>query len=362
MKKKILIFHPLIAPYRLDLFNKLYKDFDTTICLTQQSWSGDMFYGLERQFLFSPVYLDDKNILKRIYQINKLLKTISPDVVIVSECGIYSYVAVLYCILFNHKCKRVSFIDDSYDMISGNHHFTKRHKWSERIILPLLNEVICVEPRVADYFKKQYGVGYFFPIIRDEILLRNQWPSIKKYSSRFICDFGLANKTVFIYVGRLVSIKNVIFLIQAFKVANLKNAKLIIVGDGVEKENLEREAEKNENIVFTGRIEGLPLYAWYDIGDVFILPSTLEPFGAVTNEALIMGCQSLISKLAGSSCLIEEGINGSVFDPYDQDACVALLKKYNEKSLRDECGKKPCLMTRTFDSYYSDLCNKVLLS
>lgn len=33
MKKKLLVFHSVIAPYRIDLFNSLSKRFDTKICL-----------------------------------------------------------------------------------------------------------------------------------------------------------------------------------------------------------------------------------------------------------------------------------------------------------------------------------------
>ena len=45
----------------------------------------------------------------------------------------------------------------------------------------------------------------------------------------------------------------------------------------------------------------------------------LEPFGAVTNEALLCGCNCVISKVAGSACLIEEGKNGFLVDPHSVD-------------------------------------------
>ena len=37
MKKRLLIFHPTIAPYRIDFFNDLYRAFDTRVCL--QYWN-----------------------------------------------------------------------------------------------------------------------------------------------------------------------------------------------------------------------------------------------------------------------------------------------------------------------------------
>lgn len=62
-------------------------------------------------------------------------------------------------------------------------------------------------------------------------------------------------------------------------------------------------------------LEGEELFAWYDVADVHILASCQEAFGAVTNEALIAGCFSVVSKKAGSQCLIKDGVNGFNVDP-----------------------------------------------
>lgn len=92
----------------------------------------------------------------------------------------------------------------------------------------------------------------------------------------------------------------------------------------------------NHNIIFTGRLEGDYLYAWYNIAEIFILPSIKEPFGAVTNEALLGGCFSLISDKAGSNCLIKKGINGYVFNHSDYIEFINILKKStSEIPLRD---------------------------
>jgi len=58
------------------------------------------------------------------------------------------------------------------------------------------------------------------------------------------------------------------------------------------------------------------LYAWYNLASVFILASYKEPFGAVTNEALIAGCRVVVSERAGSSCLVSI-TNGEIINPMD---------------------------------------------
>ena len=59
MKKRLLIFHPTIAPYRIDFFNDLYRAFDTRVCLQywnlrDQTFDYDKLYA---RFRFHPFYL-----------------------------------------------------------------------------------------------------------------------------------------------------------------------------------------------------------------------------------------------------------------------------------------------------------------
>lgn len=75
---------------------------------------------------------------------------------------------------------------------------------------------------------------------------------------------------------------------------------------------------KIERYIIPWEKTGHELYAWYNIAQLFVLASWQEAFGAVTNEALQGGCRCLISELAGSQCLIKEGINGCTFNPHDQ--------------------------------------------
>ena len=64
------------------------------------------------------------------------------------------------------------------------------------------------------------------------------------------------------------------------------------------------------------------------------MPSKHEPFGAVVNEALLAGIYTLCSKHAGSSCLINEGENGMLINPSDNDHIRnSLIKCIDETEL-----------------------------
>jgi glycosyltransferase involved in cell wall biosynthesis len=83
-------------------------------------------------------------------------------------------------------------------------------------------------------------------------------------------------------VGRLAHRKGFDLLIRAFERANLPGARLVIVGDGSHRRRLERLAD--ERVTLTGfRRDVKDLYQAFDL---FVCPSSYEPFGRVIIEAL----------------------------------------------------------------------------
>lgn len=114
-------------------------------------------------------------------------------------------------------------------------------------------------------------------------------------------------------------------------------------------------------MIFTGRLEGLPLYAWYNVADCFVLPSTQEAFGAVTNEALVAGCKCLISELAGSQCLIENGKNGYTFDPHSKSDLTEKLKMMNSHLTEHQLDAlRPSEMLYDYEHYVENFVNHIL--
>lgn len=99
----------------------------------------------------------------------------------------------------------------------------------------------------------------------------------------------------YIYVGRLVAVKNIDLLIEEF---NRNGKPLTIVGSGVLENELKSKA--NNNISFYGFIKNEQLGAVYQSHDVFILPSYYEPWGLVVEEALYWGLPVIASDHVGS--------------------------------------------------------------
>lgn len=363
MKRRLLIFHPIIAPYRIDFFNRLNKEFETKVCLSWHNLKDQTFdYDkIEAQFDFSPEYLDSKWINLIPKGIFRTLRQFEPDLVLVPECGMIAILVLFYRFLFRKKYRVISMIDDSYNMVVDGNQFSKLHEIAEKLLIPCFDNIINVEPRVADYFQAHYGKGISFPIIVDENKSRKNYETLLSLSEHSVKEYKLEGTKVLLFVGRLVNLKNLQMVIPVFRSLPNNDFRFIIVGMGDYESNLKQMAEGDERIIFTGRLEGNSLYQWYNIANVFVLASYQEPFGAVTNEALLGGCLTLVSNKAGSQCLIEEGKNGYKFSPtsteYFRDKLLSLL--LDAKPIQIPLALRNNQMTVTFESVMANLLNEL---
>ena len=117
----------------------------------------------------------------------------------------------------------------------------------------------------------------------------------------------------YIYVGRLVDVKNVGMLIDVF---NANGKPLTIVGKGVMEKEL--KAKAYPNITFSGFIDNEQLGAVYQSHDIFILPSKYEPWGLVVEEAIYWGLPVIVSDHVGSHVdMVDDLGTGAVFKSDD---------------------------------------------
>lgn len=322
MKKKVLIFHPIIPPYRVDFFNAIASRFHSEICLFWRNLKDQTFdyEKIRSDFNFDEKYLvkEEIGLFSWTKGIWRLLKNFRPNVVIGAEFGISTIVIILHKLITFRRYKVIIMCDDSYDMIANHNQFSFRHTMAKKLLMPFIDDIIVPDSRVVEHYQHKYQKGIWFPIIYDAIRLRKKLNSLLHQSNEYITKYDLKGKKVLLFVGRLVRIKNIAFTLKNFLEINYPGSVFVIVGDGPERQYLEQISNEASNVIFTGRLEGNELYAWYNVAQLFILPSLLEPFGAVVSEALIAGCKVIVSRQAGSSCLIHDGNNGGIFNPRDR--------------------------------------------
>jgi glycosyltransferase involved in cell wall biosynthesis len=310
-----------LAPYRLDYYNYLHDHMNCEIYFQLHSFKGQLFSTeeLEKQCSFTPHYLEiiriggDRQIVKGLHRI---IKKIDPAVIFVPEFSVLALQVIAIKKLFGYRYKIVSQCDDSYDMLVHGG-FSRLHGLSRKLMMPLIDNLILLDTRAVTWYQEHYRKGIFMPLIIDE---KKQNADFKKKAKNIAQalrkQYELDAVKAILFVGRLIDVKNLFALIEACRKLDFAY-QLIIVGDGEMRQQLEHYAkEVGANVLFAGRQNGANLTAWYYVADAFVLPSYMEPFGAVTNEALLCGCNCCISELAGSACLIKDGENGYTCNPH----------------------------------------------
>ena len=161
---------------------------------------------------------------------------------------------------------------------------------------------------------------------------------------------------VLLFVGRLGEEKNVEFLIKAHKelVKEDPNIKLIIVGDGPDKEKYEELTSKLElekNIIFTGKAawEEMPYY--YHIADVFVTASKTETQGLTVIEAMASNLIPVCMKDEAFESMITDELNGLLFrtqEEYIKD----IMRLHDNPSELEVFNKQARIQAETYSSKY----------
>jgi rhamnosyl/mannosyltransferase len=138
-------------------------------------------------------------------------------------------------------------------------------------------------------------------------------------------------KLNFLFIGRLVYYKGCTVLIEAFSKMK-QDAELTIIGDGVLKEELMKQAaagDAADRIRFAGRVDDEELKHCMEEADVFVLPSVerSEAFGLVQLEAMAYGTPVINTNLASGVPEVSiHGETGLTAAPGDAESLAAAME------------------------------------
>ena len=124
------------------------------------------------------------------------------------------------------------------------------------------------------------------------------------------------NETVFLFVGRIISIKNIFFILDTLK--ELKNRdvkfKMLFVGSGPDFNNLKKrisEYQMEDEVIMTGKIMDRELLkAIYYRATLFIFPSLFDSSSLVQIEAASQETPTIFIEGSVTSDTVENNING----------------------------------------------------
>ena len=338
--------------YRTPLFRELANAVDLHVlyCAGTDPWRGDL----------TPAVEDHGEILPGIsfggsrggvnWKFNPLawkrLSGLRPDVVV---CSGYAHPTMQLTMLWcrTHKVP--------YVLHSESSDLTPRSSWKQRVKAPAVRSAVRgaaaflpVSSRAAAYLQAWGGDP------RSMFILPNA-PDVEEIARRTDpLQRGSRGSANFLFVGRLVSAKDPMTLLRAFKMvrAEIPRARLTLVGEGPLASTAESfcASEGVDGVSLPGFLSLDELISLYDWADCFVLPSSYEPYGVVVLEAMAAGLPVILSDRVGSGeDLVDQSVNGFIFRVGDADELAARMVQVVSNGSVMEMGARSRAIALRYD-------------
>lgn len=187
-------------------------------------------------------------------------------------------------------------------------------------------------------------------------------PGLASRDMRSRLSQGNPDSPLLLYVGRLSAEKEIDRIKPVLEA--IPNAHLALVGDGPHRQALEKHFADTPTH-FVGYLQGKELGAAFASADAFVFPSRTETLGLVLLEAMAAGCPVVAARSGGIPDIVEDGVNGYLFDPADEQGAIAatqrLLANADEREAlrhhaRQEAEKWSwAAATQQLKGYYKDI-------
>jgi glycosyltransferase involved in cell wall biosynthesis len=155
-------------------------------------------------------------------------------------------------------------------------------------------------------------------------------------------SLAIGSERRIVFIGSLVKQKGVDILLHAFKEIKKTHTdvRLIIVGDGPEREDLKLLSKqlRLKEVEFRGYVDDLEPF--FTANTVFVLPSIKEGFGITILEAMARGVPVAASKTGGIPELIVDGENGLFFTKDNPSSLTDAVRRiFDDEALREKMIK-----------------------
>lgn len=272
-------------------------------------------HAYDYELLFEDIY-ERVPMRKRFWETLRWVRQYRPDVI--NLPGYYEPAMVMVQMYSRLVGIKVVLSIDSTESDNKNIWYKETLK---KFIIRRANGFFCYGTLAADYMLKLGAKPA-------QILLRNN--AVDNEALRQIHDrtdatslrkeHQITTEKNFIYIGRLMKIKNIQRLLEAYQKLGTSDWGLLLMGEGKDKAEILAYIEAN-NIA---NVHFIPAQPWQDVprylalADVLVLPSYSEPWGLVANEAMACGKAVIVSDKCGcADDLVSNGENGFTFDPFD---------------------------------------------
>ena len=214
-------------------------------------------------------------------------------------------------------------------------------KYFSRLFVNHSSGVICPSERVIKTLK-EYGVSIPMRIIPTGIEIdKFERPDITpEMSQKTRRSLGIdENQVMLLSLSRLSYEKNIQAIIYGLPaILKMKpNVKLVIVGDGPYREDLEalvKQKQVEKFVTFVGEVPNNEVAIYYHAADYFVSTSTSETQGLTYTEAMAAGTQLIVEGNDYLNNLINYDCLGTTFET-DEDFANAVINYVDQKIAMD---------------------------
>lgn len=320
---RILWLTNLPAPYRFPIWSRLSATVDLKVAflLKERNWRNwRVPENIDWKYKFlslSSVNLGEFDFIPSCKGARKLIQGI--DVLVLSGWESPFYLRILF-LAKKFEIPVIQFYESTRDSHRFNNLFIRKIRstiFSKADFIVTVGtastkavEAMGISPEKIITLFNPVDVGWFNSFARDH---RNSHSQGHRY----------------IYVGRLIELKNVSSIIQAFAAIKNDNDTLTIAGDGPlgpELKALTRSLGIENSVAFVGHKNQEELARLYAVNQTLILASTNEVWGLVVNEALASGIHAVVSEKCGVSEFVKD-MKGAYICSTDHKSIQEAIKR-----------------------------------
>ena len=187
-------------------------------------------------------------------------------------------------------------------------------------------ELIVPTNKIYKLFKEKYKFAKNIHIIPTGIEVERFYK--ENQDEQAISDLRKSLKLnkkdfVILFVGRLAEEKNIEFLIHSQKqlLEKYKNMKLLIVGDGPDKEKYEQYSKElgiEDSVIFTGKSSWQDMPYYYHVSDIFATASKTETQGLTVIEAMAANTVPVCMRDEAFQSMVTDELNGLFFETEEE--------------------------------------------
>lgn len=339
---RVVIVEPILSPYNKARFVELakYPDIELHVIigsdtsLDRTGWKFENIDGCNMHLLksvehrfYNRHYKSGYNIANShqfIMGLRKEINKIKPDYVIVHNS------VQIFQLYFKRTYKLGVIVEDTLRAEEG------RKKINRIVKRCLLNKTDFCVPFSND--AKNF-------LEKNEIkkpLIKSSW-SIDLAFFRDVKDIEAEKKKLgiqrekrtYLIVAALIPRKGLRQFIEAWKSMKsdfIENNELIILGDGPMADELNKLIY-NENIYLLGNKDYNTVSHYMQCSDVFVLPTLEDLCSLSVFEAMAAGLPVMTTIYNGARYMVEDGVNGYVFDSEKKESIINALKKMDTSNI-----------------------------